>query len=263
MSNIKKLYSFIDIDNPMVAWEVAIGRIVSAQYNENNNFGLSIWQFNTLKSWLKYGYNINIVNEFKLEKYRLIRYTDYVSRLKGLYFFETEEDAKYAINYWNLDIPYSYISEVEFYYEKITKLDSEWITRYIDKENIDNDWMDAYWNGLPCSGKPLYEYLAEGIGFIKNNDLRIRAYERILEIWPYSTNLLAMAMCAFQVKNIDKIALIKPAIILNNNRIKGSFYINIENLKENENDIIEAVRICVPVQQDSYHCSISLSYSMI
>ena len=243
MKKNKRLYAFLDIDHPMVAWEVAIGRIKSANYNENNSFGLSIWQYNLLSSYIKHGADNKIINEFKLEKVRFGKFPNSVSRLKGMYFFEEKNDAEKALKRWGINIPSNYISEIEFYPVKYTKVDSEWITFNILNNN-DERWMENYWKGLPYGSEPLYEVLVEGIGIVLNYDLRIKAYQTILNLWPYSTNLLAMAVCTFQIKNIDNIASIKPGIITDHNKILGGFYIDISHLDDNQKEIIESVKFC-------------------
>ncbi|UDQ96455.1 DUF2441 domain-containing protein [Lentisphaerota bacterium WC36G] len=50
--NIKELYAYIDTDNPLACWEVAIGRVRSAD-DRDKNFGISSWMYNRLKKFAK------------------------------------------------------------------------------------------------------------------------------------------------------------------------------------------------------------------
>jgi hypothetical protein len=234
------LYAYLDIEHPMVAWEVAIGRIRSIDITK---FEVSIWQYTSLSNYVKYGLDQNFINEIELEYVRKQHFPNRVSRMQGVYFFESYDDAVFALKHWDIPLKENYISEISFTPQNITKVDSEWITSYIDKKT-NNSWMNKYWNGEIKEDKPLYEILATGLGVILNYDLRIQAYKNIFELWPYSTPLLAMACCAFQVKNIDDIAKVVPALYPNDNVIKGGYIIDISALTTRKEDIIEAIKIC-------------------
>jgi hypothetical protein len=57
------LYAYIDIDNPMVAWEVAIGRIKSVDFFYTNEiYEISIWEYEMIRNFSKYGLNQKIIN---------------------------------------------------------------------------------------------------------------------------------------------------------------------------------------------------------
>lgn len=237
------LFAYLNIDHPVVAWEVAIGRIKSVFDERYPNFGISSWQFSLLDKYSKNGYNTKFINELLLEKKRQINHPHKVSRLQGLYFFENEDDAHRALDRWGLSKYRGYISPVRFKPEKITKVDSEWITSYLNSGKS-TDWMEDYWRGETLGIRPLTEILALGVGVVLNYDLRIQAYKNIYYSWPDSTPLLAMACCAFQVKNLDDIAIIKPALLRENDKIKGVYCVNIEDLKLKEKEVVEAMDYC-------------------
>jgi hypothetical protein len=219
------LFAYLDISNPMVAWEVAIGRIKSVgdDYNEEL-YELSIWEYDLIRNYTRYGANQKLINELKLEYIRKTKYNNCVSRMKCIYFFESMNDALFALKHWNIDIDERYICEVKVNVNNITKVDSEWITNCID--NKDDSWMDNYWQGISFGKKPLYELLVDGFGIILNVNIRVEAYKKVYEIWPYSTGLLAMAVCGFQIRNIDNIAKIIPAICSREGKITGSYFID-------------------------------------
>ena len=237
-----ELFAYLNIEHPMVAWEVAIGRMKSSCDNIKDNFGISLWQYNLLKKYSNTGEYKKIINELKLERMRQRKYSNHVSRLRGLYFFESEEDAKSALDRWNMPQRKKYISAVNFSANSVTKVDSEWITWNLLSENT--DWMERYWSGEIYGEKPLYEYLASGFGVIQNKDLRTQAYKRIMDAWPTSTPLLASACCAFKHKRMEEIALLTPALTRENDRLLGSYFINMEDLNNREQEVATAVGIC-------------------
>lgn len=237
-----RLYAFLDIDNPMVAWEVAIGRIKSACYDRVGEFGLSIWNYNLLHTYLKNGTDERIQMEFELEKVRITGFNEKASRLKGIYFFESYKDAKESLVQIASGYDESYISEVSFDAKKLSKHDFNWITNSKNMES--KEWMDKYWSGEDYSDKPIYEVIAEGIGIILNSDLRNRAYKTIYDYYGDSTTLLAMAICAFQAKRLDNVLTIKPALIMKESKLIGSYFIDTSYLDTNQGELIEAIGIC-------------------
>ena len=241
------LYAYFNIDNPMVAWEVAIGRVRTTYATKDEYYSVSLWQYSLLKSYSENGISQKFISELQLEKTRKKSYPNQVSRLQGLYFFENEDNAIQALSRWGIKVNKEYISPVTFYYDKITKVDSEWVTNYLNTEQ--SEWHEKYWQGDTLGVKPLTEVLALGHGIILNSDLRNKAYEKVMNIWPTSTLLLAMACCAYQVKNIDDIALMSPALYTKNDSIKGNFIINIADLDSNKKAILESIDYC-----KEHHC---------
>lgn len=248
MNNTSKVhatyYAFLNIDNPMVAWEVAIGRIKSIGEYSINNSGISTWQYSLLRHHAQNGNSNKFFNELKLEMIRQLNYSNKVSRLRGIYFFENEEDAHNAIDRWQISSDMKkYISPISVTANNITKLDSEWITFNLNSNN-DEKWIHSYWSGEIYGEKPLTELLVDGIGIVMNYELRKEAYNKILQRDPTSTPLLAMACCAFRVHNIEEIAIIRPFLTVENKKIVGRYIINTGLLKKKEKEIIEAINIC-------------------
>lgn len=239
--NNVKLFAYLNIEHPMVAWEVAIGRIKSSCDHNIKNFGISLWQYNLLYQYVKNGVNGKFINELKLEVIRQKKYPHCVSRLKGVYLFENEMDAYVALDRWGMPEKKKYISEIWFSANNITKVDSEWITSCLLSEN--DSWMELYWNGAIYGERPLAEILVSGIGVVQNYELRHLAFRMIMEKWPLSTPLLSMACCAFAEKKIETIAHIKPALTKNGDMIIGSYFVYMDDLKERENEIIEALEL--------------------
>ncbi|MBV5279481.1 MAG: hypothetical protein J0647_10770, partial [Campylobacteraceae bacterium] len=181
-------------------------------------------------------------NELKLERVRQKLFSQNVSRLDGLYFFENEEIAHTALDRWNIPNKKQYISEINFSANFITRVDSEWITSYLLSD--DEEWMTSYWAGKTLGEKPLTEVLACGIGIIQNTKLREQAYQNILEIWPDSSPLLASACCAFANQKMENIAMVRPAFIREQDKLVGQYFINMDDLNKNEKQVVKAVQQC-------------------
>jgi len=181
VNNSIKLYAYLNIDNPIVAWEVAVGRLKSAPSITSQEFGISFWAFNLLSTYATGKKWTRLQGELDLEEVRLQRYSDKVSRLQGLYFFKTEEEALAAIDRWGVPSKMKeYLSEVEFYPDAISEFDSEWITDCLGTVDDSKDWMDEYWYGATRWEKPLTEVLAIGFGYVRNLLLREKAYKKVL-----------------------------------------------------------------------------------
>src|SRR6266404_4589190 len=185
MSVAKTWFKCLDIDNPMVAWEVAIGRIASANENEAG-FGVSPWAYSHLREYANSQRVRRFADELELERVRLSYYPNQVSRLRGVFFFESKFEAEAALDRWGMATKKQYISAVTFYPSTLSKLDSEWITFNLGSSTQTN-WMKSYWSGETSGIKPLTEILAMGTGEVQDKSLRIRAYQRIYKLWPTAT----------------------------------------------------------------------------
>ena len=235
-----KLYAYLNIDNPMVAWEVSIGRIKSICHDNQNKFGVSLWFYSLAKMYSKDPSSIKVANEFNLEYHRYNNHKDKVSRLTGVYFFESKQMAEIAIERWKLPLKHKeYITEVDFYAENLTYVDSEWITDYLGSS--DQSWFDSYWNGETLGENPLTEVISSGIGLINNENIKKLAYEKILDNWPNSSLLLNSCIVSFKLKNMHNIGLSMPALIKEDGDIKGTFYIDMNDFNNRELDICDAV----------------------
>lgn len=234
MENIE-FYAYLDIDKPMVAWEVAIGRIKSYCDRNPDNIGLSVWQYNMLRRLSEGGGSNRINHEFGLEAYRKANYSEKVSRLNGVYFFESEAMAFKALDRWGMSQKKKYVSRVNFSAEQLSKYDSEWITTYMEGECC--DWYKGYLSGETLGAAPLTEVIASGIGIVNNRLLREQAYKKIMERWPTSTPLLSMAIAAFYEAGIEDVALVRPFLNLRDGALFGHHIIYVESLGAHQEEI--------------------------
>ncbi|MBV6306169.1 hypothetical protein KVP10_14840 [Candidimonas humi] len=243
-----KLWAYLDITNPLVAWEVAIGRICSADDPSRKIYAASLWFYSLMRRLSKDGLDRRFLNELLLEQARLQTHPDAVSRLRGVYFFESEEIANAAVARWGIPQNRRFISSVNFSANALTQVDSEWITWKLKSE--DRDWMPRYWAGETYGERPLTEVLASGIGLIENMELRNEAVRWIYQNWPTSTPLLSMAACAIResvtlgIAEFETVGLISPVLTVGNGIIQGKHVINTRALATNQAEIIKALEAC-------------------
>lgn len=235
-----KLYAYLNIENPMVAWEVAVGRIRSSCDIESGNVGVSVWQYNLLRRASRLGLVTSIRHEFGLEARRKSIFSNKVSRLSGVYFFETEEMAHLALERWGLPARYKeYISEVGFSPTNFSRYDSEWITTYMLDEC--DGWYDSYLNGETLGISPLTEVIASGIGSVRNKQLRIKAYKKIYEEFPTATPILVAAMAGYCEGVSENAGLVVPYISLKGDKLYGEHLIYMKPLEGEMPEISKAM----------------------
>lgn len=239
----QNLFAYLNIDHPMVAWEVAIGRLQSMGEITGEKFGISLWAYSMLQTHVRGKHPMRFLNELRLEHVRMLRYPHCVSRLHGMYFFKSEDDAQAAVSRWGISGKEKYISAVQFSPSAMTEVDSEWITCNLGSCNS-SAWMESYWSGATAGIRPLTEVLVMGQGVVLNKELRIEAYKRIYELWPTSTPLLAAACCAFDRCQLNDVAVVKPGLLSNGSSIMGSYYIYMKQFDENQEAIVAAVTDC-------------------
>lgn len=239
----RKLYAYLNINNPIVAWEVAIGRIESICHD--SEFGVSIWFYNLVRGYLAGNKQEKLQNELALEKVRLDNYTEQVSRLTGIYLFKTREIAEIAIDRWRLDSNFkNYIAEIDFHGVNFTEVDSEWITDYLGTPFKANaDWMHNYWKGETRGENPLTEVLASGIGFVKDKNIRSMAISKLYDMWATSSLMFNAAIAGFATGEMNQVCRVKPAIIREDDgSLSGSIFIDMNDFNEKQKEIVSALK---------------------
>lgn len=80
-------YAYVNINNPLVAWEAAIGRFCSADDLEREKvFALSLRQFALFRGYASAGQSSPLLrDELRLEVVRAQRFADLPSRLRGVF----------------------------------------------------------------------------------------------------------------------------------------------------------------------------------
>lgn len=241
-----KLFAVLDIDHPMVAWEVAIGRVLAMPIIDNKGLEYptpSLWLYNNIQSSIKDKFMSDLQSEFYIEKIRAEKFPDKPSRLNGAFFFESKEDAIKACKMWEWENKIDYISEVDFNETSYVKLDSNWITlriRCCEKSEM-ADFVDKYYNGEKLfSGNVLNEIICTGSGKVLNASLRRMAYNKILKNKPDSSLLLALGISCYAQDPIKYRDIVRVTPFINRTsegNVVGSFITNLEHVNEDQEGI--------------------------
>lgn len=248
MENLK-LYAILNIDNPMVAWEVAIGRITTMTPKDSHGetFPIpSLWLYNTVFSSHKDNYFGDLRSEFQIDHVRAVLFEEKPSRLKGAFFFETYDDAVSACKYWGWDTCIDYISEIEFKSFATAKYDSNWITNKIRccQPNERSEYIRKYFSGESQSANPIWEIIAYGYGKILNVELRRMAYNKILTDHPNSLILLAMAVMCFHQdpEKYGNLLRTMPYVRAWEGVLHGEFILNLIEYEKYADEILEIIK---------------------
>ena len=195
-------YVFLNIQLPHCAWATYRGVLVSPP--SISGF-VSFWYASMLQ-------NVDPQisrREMKLENVRRQRFTNRISRLKGLYCFLDKEDAKRTSCLWDGEhFTLDNLAEISLTEARSQdRLDSNWIT-FAPGFFPSAEWMPRYWNGEPFPNKePIWETLAEGKAIVPGTELRKRAYDVVKSYWPDSLALLEIARlgasCGSDIGNIS------------------------------------------------------------
>lgn len=205
-NNSCKLYCYLNLNNPLVLWETYIGRMSSSDYNNPLEFNpISLLHHSILyKSHIE-GSHKRIILESRLESIRRQFYTNQVSRITGLFFFENIESAKKAQEEWQYMSHFKdeNLVDVGFTYTNISKADSLWLD--INYDNKNDDWIHEYWKGSPSCDSPLWEIIVSGVGLIWENSVREIAWRRYESFFPNTLPLLDLSRISFEL-NRDTIS---------------------------------------------------------
>lgn len=170
-------FVLVDITDPIVAWHVYRGEMVSA--SAMNPHALSSWHIGALRN-RELGFYDKI--EVPLEKLRIQDFPNCVSRLRGFYCFPDLNELETARNAWGGGFEHREVLELRISENSlVSSHDANWITNALSAEN--NDWMRNYWIG-EFTEHPQLEMLVEGRALILGTHVRNRARETIERIWP-------------------------------------------------------------------------------
>ncbi len=245
-----RLFAVLDIDHPMVAWEVAIGRVLANPPKDDEGIEFtapSLWLYSNIQTSINDKYMSDLESEFHIEKVRASKFPDKPSRLRGAFFFESRSDAIKACEMWEWEGKLDYISEVNFHESSYIKLDSNWITHRIrscEKPERDS-FIDKYYSGAELfPGSPLNEIICTGYGEVLNSKLRRLAYGKILQQKPDASLLLALGISCFEhdPKSYQDILRVIPFIRRIENEVEGSFIISFIHLENDEERVAKIAK---------------------
>jgi hypothetical protein len=200
-----RVFAFLDLEHPPVAWAVMRGMIVSADnvYLPGNKSFISFMQ----AGMIQYQNNVRLFNESLIEEVRKTVYGHLISRIRGMYFFPSREEAEARIadKDWPPYFRSQNLLELELHCDgPPTIVDSNWITR----APLNNDgrirsddlsWITKYWEGARFSENPVWEIIASGVALILDSDVRRRCSELVERTFPESHIPILMARIASEV----------------------------------------------------------------
>lgn len=203
------VFAFLDLEFPPVAWAVVRGMLVSAdQVNPEAPDGFISFMLAGIILWQR---NDRIFNESIIEHVRATGYTQKVSRLSGMYFFQSREDALLRIGdvNWPSYFVEENLVELELYPSlEPTVCDSNWITfaQLCNDGRIpteDLTWIDDYWSGKPCNDKaPVWEIISNGVAIILDETIRRRCDALLKREFQESHIPILMARLAGEVGSL-------------------------------------------------------------
>ena len=199
------VYAFLDISFPPVAWAVTRGVLVSS-LNSSKKYNPGFVSF-MLAGIIQCRNNSRYFNELIIESFRSQFYPSQSSRLVGMYFFQSKDDAVNRINDPNWPSYFIEDNLIElrlFSPTKPTVVDSNWITfsPLTDKGIIelnDNAWIKKYWSGVQYDDNPVWEIIADGLAIVPDFEIRKKCLELVVNYFPDSIIPITMARLAAEV----------------------------------------------------------------
>jgi hypothetical protein len=193
-----KVFAFLNVDYPPVAWAVMRGMLVSADQVPEVPQSCPSFMFASL---IKSEVNWRLHNETIIEHIRAERYANQISRLRGLYFFESSSAAARATS-WGGHFEQENLVELELYPAgEITKVDANWISDAplradgrLDPGDL--SWIDGYWRGHPKNASPMWEIITSGTAVVLDAAVRRRAYELTQKTFPQCWEFIEMSRLA-------------------------------------------------------------------
>lgn len=166
-----KVFAFLDLDHPPVAWAVMRGILVSADKVPEVPQSCASFMFASL---IQSELNWRLHNEIIIDHVRVERYAKQISRLRGIYFFESEALARRAVH-WRGHFNLRNLVELELYpLGNVTRVDASWISdaplRIDGRLDLGNlEWIDEYWRGYPKNDTPVWEVIAQGTAVVSRS----------------------------------------------------------------------------------------------
>lgn len=229
-------FAYINIDNPMAAWNVVRSNFYSpsclpqSECPGSLSFGMA--------DLLRDGNVARAEAEFRLERFRRRHFPDAVSRLTGIFLFDDIESAAqvWDNDAWSGHFNAEYLTDVGVSADHSSRLDAAWITMMRNDQNILvegwEEMAERYWLGEPASNQPIWEQIIEGWVTIWGLELKTRALEEIRKFWPQSLPLLAIAANSASIGSCD--GAILPYLTRKEALLEINYHIRMVDAKEPE-----------------------------
>lgn len=179
----------------MIAWLTYRGEYFSV--DENHPQAISPFFSERLRGATNGGQQL--ATEIAIESRRQAAHLNKCSRLRGVYAFETRDDALRAASTWGIPaFTLDNLTELQLLPgSRVSVHDSEWITHEFGSGP--GLWIDEYLAGEPHGEHPLAELLIEGSAAILNTPLRERAGQVVHQTWPDARAPLEIGRIAFDL----------------------------------------------------------------
>ena len=206
---VRQALANLTIANPLVAWLVYRGELVSSAHVHDQALGF--WLMNALREESSTGHRSALFqDELALEGLRQTHVPDVISRLHGFYLFDDHASAEQAIREWGNNFRQDTLVEVGILQgSRWTRHDAQWITTRLG--GADRSWMLRYLRGEPSGSDPIWELVVEGRAVVFGTALREAAYEVVKRVWPKSLALLELSRVAVELGS--DLGLITPMAI--------------------------------------------------
>lgn len=200
-----RVFCFLDLEHPAVAWAVMRGMLVSADYAPRvpNRGFISFMQAGIIEALN----NPRTFNEFLIETVRSNLFRRKVSRMRGMFFFRTRIDAEIRIG--DPDWPHYFepknLVELELWHDgTYTDVDANWITLAPLTEDgrisvDDLQWIKRYWAGEQYNATPVWERLAKGVAVVLDEQIRRQCDRHVKQVFPNSHIEILKARLASEV----------------------------------------------------------------
>lgn len=206
---IESVFAFLDIANPLVAWHVYRGAVVSSAAAHES--ALSLWITRYLEA-VHAGKprRERLRKEFDLEQVRRREHAKSVSRLHGFFAFPDEETALRAGAAWTgRHFKPDFLAELGLVPDaRSSCYDAEWISNEFHSSDL--SWTRNYFEGRAYGADPIWEILIDGKAIVFGAELREAAYETVKRLWPDSLPLLELARVGVELNS--EIGLITPML---------------------------------------------------
>ncbi len=223
MAEVTTAIACLNIDDPLVAWLVYRGEMVSARQIEEQ--AMSSWTAGYLKALGPDSLRERYAAELALDRLRREKFPNVVSRLEGFYLFADHDSAKMASEFWPAGFPSARLAEVGLDPDaRWSRHDAHWITRHLGASGRDLSWMDAYLGGDPSGPQPMWELVVDGRAFVFGTELREQAYEVVKATWPRSLGALELARLGVELGS--DLGLITALAVGDSKLVRVDYYLN-------------------------------------
>jgi hypothetical protein len=198
-------FMYLDVEDPMIAWNTYRGVLVSQERIQQSTGEAAVPALSMTMARLLMDQNLNrLAFESELEATRVMRFNHLVSRLTGLYVFDSPDSALTAAQEdWGGHLVHENLIDVGVSAApNITRVDANWITWMLaTRASQGLNWREGivpYWEGKSCPhhGSPIWEVLVDGAVTLWGTALRDRAYQTTKARSPNALALLEQSRLA-------------------------------------------------------------------